>query len=399
MSIVEPIKQTLRTEVRPISSIKIKYRHRKELGDIAGLWESIKYDGLIHPPRIFEDGTVVGGIRRIEAFKYGGQTEMPFTVGDVGDIVSAEYAENGHRLDFSPRELFNITRELKEREESKARGRQGTRTDLGAICPDVGARTREKLAARGNISPRNFSKLERVFEAADADPETYGEIADELDRTRNVDKAYAQVVARQKQNRGKNRPPPPQGKYSVIVVDPAWPMGRIDLLVAPSADELDYDTMTEEEIRDFGQQYIVPIAADDCHLFLWTTQRFLPLALCLLAEWGFAYHFLMVWKKTTGMQPLGLPKYNCEFVVCGWNGTPKFTDTKDFACCFEGPSREHSRKPDKFYDTICRVTAGPRIDMFSRESREGFDQFGDQVKVFVEAVRTKLAIDLDDLDV
>jgi len=250
MSIDEPSKRILRTEVRPISSIKIKYRHRKELGDIPGLWVDIQKNSLIHPPRILEDGTLVGGVRRIKAFEYGGQTEMPFTVGHVDDILSAEYSENGTRLDFSPRELFNITREIKEREEFKAWERQGTRTDLGAICPDVGTRTRDKLAARGNISPRSFSKLERVFEAADADPETYGEIADELDRTRNIDRAYAKVVARQKQ-KNKQLPAVPDGKFSTIIVDPPWPMGRIDLLVAPSANELDFDTMTEEEIRDF----------------------------------------------------------------------------------------------------------------------------------------------------
>lgn len=157
--------------------------------------------------------------------------------------------------------------------------------------------------------------------------------------------------------------------------------------------------MTGEEIREFGLRYVKPIAADDCHLFLWTTQRFLPLALSLLEDWGFTYVLTMVWHKTTGMQPLGLPKYNCEFVLYARKGTPKFIDTKAFACCFNGTSWEHSRKPDEFYDTIRRVTDGRRIDMFSRESREGFEQFGDEVKKFVEATRTPPEITIEDLDV
>ena len=55
--------------------------------------------------------------------------------------------------------------------------------------------------------------------------------------------------------------------------------------------------------------------------------------------------------------------------------------------CFEGARREYSRKPDEFYDTIRRVTDGRRIDMFSREAREGFDQYGDETSRFTPAMR------------
>ncbi len=52
---------------------------------------------------------------------------------------------------------------------------------------------------------------------------------------------------------------------------------------------------------------------------------------------------------------------------------------------FYGKVREHSRKPDEFYDLVKTVSPGPRIDVFSREKREGFDQFGNEVEKFVEA--------------
>src|SRR5262245_46113697 len=91
----EPTK--LRIEVRPLSSIKWGYRHRKELGDIPGLWEDLKDGKLLHPPRILEDGTGITGFRRFKAFEYGGQTEMPFTIGEVEDHVLAEYLENNSR--------------------------------------------------------------------------------------------------------------------------------------------------------------------------------------------------------------------------------------------------------------------------------------------------------------
>ena len=47
--------------------------------------------------------------------------------------------------------------------------------------------------------------------------------------------------------------------------------------------------------------------------------------------------------------------------------------------CNSWPRREHSREPQEFYDLIRRVTDEPRIDIFSRELREGFKQCGNEV--------------------
>jgi N6-adenosine-specific RNA methylase IME4 len=171
----------------------------------------------------------------------------------------------------------------------------------------------------------------------------------------------------------------PTGKHSTIVIDPPWPMEKIERKVRPNQAGFDYPTMTEAKIAE----YDVPgLASDDCHLFCWTTQKFLPMALRCIEAWGFRYVLTMVWHKPGGFQPIGLPQYNCEFVVYARKGLPKFTDTKAFNCCFQAPRREHSRKPDEFYDVIRRVTEGPRVDVFSRELREGFAQAGNEIEKF-----------------
>jgi N6-adenosine-specific RNA methylase IME4 len=179
---------------------------------------------------------------------------------------------------------------------------------------------------------------------------------------------------------------PPAGKYECIVIDPPWPMEKIEREVAPNQagpgiPVFEYPTMQEDQLIAFGET-MKAMTDDNCHLFCWTTHKHLPMALRLLEVWGFSYVCTLVWHKNGGFQPFGLPQYNCEFVLYARHGSPKFVDTKDFMCCFNAQRREHSRKPDSFYDVVKRVTGGRRIDVFSREPRDGFDQYGNEAEKF-----------------
>jgi hypothetical protein len=90
-----------------------------------------------------------------------------------------------------------------------------------------------------------------------------------------------------------------RGVYDVIVIDPPWPMQKIERDARPNQAVFDYPTMTEEELAE------LPIpAADSCHLWLWTTQKFLPMALRLLDAWEFRYVCQFVWHKPGGFQPI-----------------------------------------------------------------------------------------------
>ncbi len=61
-------------------------------------------------------------------------------------------------------------------------------------------------------------------------------------------------------------------KYDVIIIDPPWPMQKVERECRPSqAKTLDYPTMSLDEIR----QLKLP-CADDCHVWVWTTQKLLP---------------------------------------------------------------------------------------------------------------------------
>ena len=166
---------------------------------------------------------------------------------------------------------------------------------------------------------------------------------------------------------------PPTGEYDVVVIDPPWDMQKIEREVAPNQAGFDYPTMTEEELRDLT----IPMA-ENCHVWLWTTHRFITAAFRLLEHWNLKYVCTFVWHKPGGFQPFGLPQYNCEFALYARWGVPIFADTKDFPTCFNAPRGKHSEKPDVFFEMVKRVAPGQRISMFERKDRDGFVSWGNE---------------------
>jgi hypothetical protein len=123
----------------------------------------------------------------------------------------------------------------------------------------------------------------------------------------------------------------PPGKFSTIVIDPPWPMVKIEREVRPYQAGFDYPTMTEDELAEWP--IVADKAAEDCHLFCWTTQKWLPAAMRLIEAWGFRYVLTMVWHKPGGCRNPCLSVAAGSVRHGGWRACRPPSSTTLSRCC------------------------------------------------------------------
>ena len=112
-------------------------------------------------------------------------TEIPVTVIDLGAVARGEFAENVIRKDFTLSEAVAIKRALEPLEKVAAKERQGTRTDKhpGKLPTSSQGRAADKAAKATGMARRTLEKAEAIVTAAEADPERFGKLLDDMDRT------------------------------------------------------------------------------------------------------------------------------------------------------------------------------------------------------------------------
>jgi N6-adenosine-specific RNA methylase IME4 len=72
---------------------------------------------------------------------------------------------------------------------------------------------------------------------------------------------------------------------------------------------------------------------------------------------------------------------NAEFCLIGKRGRSVRRDASVHEIIVER-RREHSRKPEQFYERVMKYSAGPYLELFARQKRKGWTCLGDQVDKF-----------------
>lgn len=240
--------------------------------------------------------------------------------------------------------------------------------------------TQKEIAKAANVSTGQIAKAEIVkreapelWEKAKSQEITIGAAYKEV---KNEEKktARAALIQNQRVAIESGKADMPEGVYEVVVIDPPWNYGRE---YDPDSSRVanPYPEMTQEQLIALS-----PPFADDCVLFLWTTHQFIWDAKELMDRWGFNYKATIVWDK----ERLGMGRYfrmQCEFALVGIKGKPAWENTK-WRDIIREPRREHSRKPESFYEMVESITVGRRLDFFSRETRNGWKVFGNDTEKF-----------------
>jgi len=167
--------------------------------------------------------------------------------------------------------------------------------------------------------------------------------------------------------------PIPAGKYRCIEADPPW---ALDACEGKSA-IAHYNVMDLDAIKALGVK-VLERAADDCHLWLWAINPMLPEALDVMQAWGFEYKSCLTWVKSNGFGTGHYLRGATEHCLLGVRGSLKCL-RNDQRTYFEAPRTDHSRKPEIFYELIETLSPSPRLRLFARSQRYGWDSWGDQV--------------------
>lgn len=161
-------------------------------------------------------------------------------------------------------------------------------------------------------------------------------------------------------------------RYGCIYADPPWAYSN--KATRANVEDEYKSTMTVDEIC---QEPVAQLAADDCHLHLWTTNAFLFDARRVMEAWGFEYKSCFVWVKPQ----MGIGNYwrvSHEFMLLGIRGKPEFR-RRDCMSWGQFDRTAHSRKPRDVRSLVESVSPGPFLELYGRETVSNWMVYGNEV--------------------
>jgi N6-adenosine-specific RNA methylase IME4 len=379
-----------------IDEVVVGVRHRKDLGDLEMLADSLAEIGQLQPIGLDPDGELVFGERRLRAAERLGWTSIQAVEVDV-DALIAERDENAVRKDFTPSERVSIAEAIR----SRIGSRQGQRTDsLLENIPEVpvGTTTREhaaKSAGFGNETTYRQAKTvvengsDALVDAMDSGAVAVSaaakiaglDHADQVDIVQRVVTGEARSVddALKKRKREERLATVgeavgiPEGKFRVLCADPPWAYSNSGLDQSAAGH---YDTLPAAEIAERWRDDVRAVTTDESVLFLWATSPLLPEGLLVMREWGFEFVTSFVWTKPKAPGLGWWANTKHELLLVGRRKkTPPPLEKVDSVIA--APVRGHSQKPEVFYEAIERMypVSGERpvhLELFARRDREGW---------------------------
>lgn len=281
----------------------------------------------------------------------------------IGELMAATPKAQGARTDIEPRDTAVTklkTEALKQAgftgSDEKIR-QMAHRFETLAAHPEIVAQAKAEARENDDIVTRSLV-LEKVKQKQQEEREEHRE----EQRQTNAKKVETLST-----------PLEAAGLFQTIVIDPPWDWGDEGDVNQFGRAKPDYTTMPIEDIERLP---IGRIADENCHLYLWVTNRSLPKAFRLIEAWGFRYITCLTWVKPS----IGMGNYfrgSTEQVLFCVKGSQPLK-RHDVGTHFTAPrGARHSSKPEEFYKLVESCSYAPYIDVFGRNGREGWSVWGE----------------------
>lgn len=193
--------------------------------------------------------------------------------------------------------------------------------------------------------------------------------------------------------------PTTAGGWGTIVADPPWRFSDVVRRAVP------YPTMSDEEIIRLPVRFV---RAPRSHLYLWTTDSHLEVALRAARVWGFEFKHPIVWVKRRAemladallrlvrkiasgsvrirdLFPLQIGAghyYRKAHELCLFCSSGSLvTRAHALPTVLEAPRTEHSAKPEILQTWAEEMSPGPHLEMFARRERPGWTCWGNESPV------------------
>ena len=359
----------------------------------------IKERGVMVPIEFDEFGNTLDGHHRLKICEELGITDYPKVIR--AGMTEEEKRTHARKLNMARRQLSQEQRRDLIREQLKETPEKSDRQiakELGVSHVTVAAR-RSELESGGKIDHlttsigadgKEYTKPTRnktvtIFnptaaeEKAVKQPEIIermaesGKSAVEVKREIKAEKQEEKRQENAEKIKELSTPLEAQGLFQTIVIDPPWDWSDEGDVNQFGRTKPDYATMPIEEIEKLP---IDKISDDNCHLYLWVTNRSLPKAFGLIKNWGFRYITCLTWVKPS----IGVGNYfrgSTEQVLFAVKGCQPLK-RKDVGTHFLANRGEvHSAKPDEFYSLVESCSYSPYIDVFGRKERDGWSVWGE----------------------
>jgi len=339
--------------------------------DFDSLKADIKENGqreliCVHP----DDGSIIDGRNRYVACRELDIEPECYEWDGNGSLVSFVVSLNLHRRHLTQSQRATVGTDIEaELAKENPPGRPKRGEEKGGTNATKNRDTAGQLVG---VSPRYIQEAKKLKED---DPDAF-------ERVRAGEQTLTDVKRQKKEERKAERraeaaeavadlPPTEQllgnAKFSTIVIDPPWDFrdeGDVDVYgrTRPDYHQMPFADILGIPISDY--------ADEDCHLYLWITNRSMYKGFDLLERWAFRFITILTWCKPS----IGVGNYfrnNTEHVLFGVKGS-QLLKRNDVPTWFEakrGP-RGHSSKPLEFLDLVESCSHGPYLEWFARPEKD-----------------------------